>query len=384
MRDERLEYLDNIRLLVIVLVVLMHAAVTYSGMGGWYFKEGAAVSIPEKLVFALGQSFTQSFFMGLLFLVAGYMVPRPLARKGTRVFLTDRLVRLGGPALLYMLVVNPFINYVLIGQAKLPFLSYLSSYYLTFKFLGGSGPLWFAIALLIFSAVYAGISSRMAAGVSEPTGGRGFGAGVVVKIILLITTAAFLIRLVQPIDTSILNMQLCYFSSYIILFAVGIRAAEGRLLERIEQRFACSCLLIALVPGVIFWGWMVYISGALAGHSTASFKGGLNWQSLLYAFWESATAVLMSVGLLGLFHARFNRQSIFFSKLSDSAFAVYAFHAPILVAVSLALRGWQAAAWLKFLAVGGLALAVSFGLSHLFLKKLPLFQTRIPAKRVIT
>lgn len=383
MREERLEYLDNIRLLVIVLVVLMHAAVTYSGMGGWYFKEGGTVSIPEKLLFALGQSFTQSFFMGLLFLVAGYMVPRPLARKGTRGFLTDRLVRLGGPALSYMLVVNPFINYVLIGQAKLPFLSYLSSYYLTFKFLGGSGPLWFAIALLIFSAVYAVGGSR-ADNVSDPAGRRVFGAGDVAKIILLITIGAFLIRLVQPIDTSILNMQLCYFSSYIILFGVGIRAAEGQLLERIEPGFALRCLLIALVPCVILWGWMVYISGALAGHSTASFKGGLNWQSLLYAFWESATAVLMSVGLLGLFHARFNRQSSFFSKLSDSAFAVYAFHAPILVAVSLALRGWQAAAWLKFLAAGSLALAVSFGLSHLFLKKLPLFQTRIPAKRVNT
>ena len=35
----RLHFLDNIRWLMIVLVVLVHAAVTYSNLGDWYYRE---------------------------------------------------------------------------------------------------------------------------------------------------------------------------------------------------------------------------------------------------------------------------------------------------------------------------------------------------------
>lgn len=34
--NRRLLYLDNIRLLVILLVVVVHAGMTYSGSGRWY------------------------------------------------------------------------------------------------------------------------------------------------------------------------------------------------------------------------------------------------------------------------------------------------------------------------------------------------------------
>src|SRR5579863_9311389 len=37
--SRRLLYIDNLRWTMIVLVVTLHAAVTYSGMGSWYYKE---------------------------------------------------------------------------------------------------------------------------------------------------------------------------------------------------------------------------------------------------------------------------------------------------------------------------------------------------------
>ncbi len=38
----RLYFVDNIRSFVIVQVVVLHAAVTYSGLGMWYYQEAAA------------------------------------------------------------------------------------------------------------------------------------------------------------------------------------------------------------------------------------------------------------------------------------------------------------------------------------------------------
>lgn len=48
---------------------------------------------------------------------------------------------------------------------------------------------------------------------------------------------------------------------------------------------------------------------------------------------ESFTGVFMSVGLVGFLHARWNTQSSLAKSMSDSAFAVYVFHSPILIAI---------------------------------------------------
>jgi hypothetical protein len=56
---ERLHYLDNIRWLMIVLVVLMHLKVTYGGMGSWYYQKNSVppthkcVGLRQALVFRM-------------------------------------------------------------------------------------------------------------------------------------------------------------------------------------------------------------------------------------------------------------------------------------------------------------------------------------------
>ena len=64
---ERLLYIDNLRLLVIVFVVMQHLFVTVSGIGMWYYFEGAQLDTLSTIWFEFYQSFTQGYFMGLLF-----------------------------------------------------------------------------------------------------------------------------------------------------------------------------------------------------------------------------------------------------------------------------------------------------------------------------
>ena len=78
----RLVFIDNIRWVMIFFVFSMHVAVTYSGNGGWYYKEHGQVSKPELFIFVTYQAFLQSFFMGLLVFVAGYFVPGAYDKKG--------------------------------------------------------------------------------------------------------------------------------------------------------------------------------------------------------------------------------------------------------------------------------------------------------------
>ena len=154
----RLEFIDNLRWVMIILVVSMHAAVTYSHLGSWYFMEDPK---PERIVlviFAAYQMFLQAFFMGLLFLIAGYFVPGAFDRKGLGHFLRDRSVRLGIPSLIYMVAIQPLIVYWLLREfadhSRPPLTQAYIPYLVSGRFLGGSGPMWFAVALLAFSLAY--------------------------------------------------------------------------------------------------------------------------------------------------------------------------------------------------------------------------------------
>ena len=87
----------------------------------------------------------QSFFMGLLFFLAGYFTPGAYDRKGPAGFLRDRLLRLGIPLLAFDFLLEPLTLYIRqdpeIAGRPIPEL-YLD--YLRHKEGIGAGPLWFA------------------------------------------------------------------------------------------------------------------------------------------------------------------------------------------------------------------------------------------------
>jgi glucan biosynthesis protein C len=214
----RIAYIDNLRWSVIAMVVLMHACVTYSSQGSWFFME------------KMNQD------------VASTLVPTGYDRKGFLRFVADRAVRLGVPSLAFMLVLNPLIGLIRRAGAGegLDWAMFFAGYrdfVLSGRFLEASGPLWFAVALLVFSILYAAV--RLAADVvrgpasKRPASprvitGRAISIGAVC-LITIIDLVAFLLRLVQPLGTSVMNMQLGYFSSYVVLFVAGLWAGRNGL-----------------------------------------------------------------------------------------------------------------------------------------------------------
>src|SRR5271157_2105770 len=291
----RMAFIDNLRWLVIGMVVVMHACVTYSGLGSWYYKEPSALGPASKLVFSVYQSFAQAFFMGLLFLISAYFIPRAYDRKGFGRFVRDRLFRLGVPTLVYMLVLNPLIalimaafkGHALTGAAVgAQYARYIAS----FQFLSGTGPLWFALALLVFSILYAVV--RLVADAIQGPARAEAGArqrpvvithGKVIAVILLIGIVAFLVRIVQPIGTSWLNMQFSFFAQYVVLFLIGLRAARTDLLRTLPTGFGMSWLRLAFAVGVPVWFLLGGLGDAL--RSMDPFNGGLHWQAAGYALW---------------------------------------------------------------------------------------------------
>jgi len=354
-KPARLLYIDNLRVFTIALVVLQHAAVTYSGLGSWYYKESGTLGQGEFLFFGLWQSHAQAFFMSLFFLVAGYFVPASFERKGPRGILLDRLFRLGVPLLVYVFVLHPLLVKIL--KPELNVGSYILKGLRTLDILSWTGPLWFVEALLIFT-IAAMPFLRLLRRTPTPPPTSGVSASTIWSLIALVTAAAFAIRLVFPIGTSVANLQFCYFAAYIVAFAVGLLAGARGWLARISYRSAKRWLLAAFALGLPLWLCAMVSGGAREGR--LAIDGGLAAGPFLYALWESFFCVAFIVALLGIAREKLNFQKPWMHFLADNTFGVYVFHALVLVLVSLALKPVALSAIPKFALVSLLALAGSF------------------------
>ncbi len=335
--NTRLAWIDHLRSLVIILVVNMHACVTYSHVGSWYILSKQEPTIAVKIPFILWQAHLQSFFMGLLFFIAGFFAHTSLLRRGPASFIGERLFRLGLPALLYMLVIHPFI---LIGlnpwnHKFAPFPTFYVNFIRSGQWLSASGPLWFVIALLLFSLalVLIRVFRRSNAATTESATSTGNQLWLFALALGMLT---FLVRIVQPIGTSVLNLQLCSFVQYIAFFAAGISAARrGWLTSLAAAPHATKAGWTALVVGPLLLS-AILVFGADGG--VASFLGGWHWQSLLFSTWEQLAGVGLSLGLLALCSKKLNRNTPLLRWVADRSFGVYVLHTPVLVGLMMLFR----------------------------------------------
>ncbi|HLI68006.1 MAG TPA: acyltransferase [Caulobacteraceae bacterium] len=366
----RILFVDNVRWVMILLVLSMHAAVTYSPFGSWYYREHPPIGMAGTAVFGTYQAVLQGFFMALLFFVSGYFVPKSYDAKGARSFMTGRLFRLGLPTLLFVAVLGPLTEYLVDPWPLATLGSRLAGYVLSGKFVGATGPLWFCVALLIFTGVYAGVRSIAPARLPAAGEGRVTALGVAL-VVLAMAATAFATRLVFPVGSAVLNMQLCYFPSYVIMFAAGVAASRHDWIRTVSESFAWTTAAVCVGAAMLAWLPLLALGGALSGRM-ALLNGGLGWQSAAMSLWEALICVGMSFGVLAGFRAWLPAQGRFVKFMSDNAFAVYVVHPPILVALALALAPVPLAPIAKFALLWALGAAVSFGVAAPIARRVPL------------
>jgi glucans biosynthesis protein C len=365
----RLFFLDNLRILPITLVFLVHLAITYgSPAGSWYYHEGT-VDLPLGAIYVLFQAASQAFFMGLLFLISGYFTPASFDRKGAKQFLKDKLIRFGIPLVIFAVIIEPVINYALALSAGWFHGSFLDFFGYFFTHLNGLpvGPLWFVLALLFFSVAYLGwkIFSR------KPTKAYAIPKnGVILSFALLLGAFTFAVRIAVPQgwNFTLLNFQFPYFPQYIALFTLGLIAFRGNWLLTIPKNTGRFWSRIALVLLLLLP--MLFIVGFAMGDAN-SFLGGFSWQAAAYAFWEQLFAVAVSIGLCVWFRERLNFQNRFTKALSESSYTAYILQAPILVFLALSLQSIQMPLMLKFAIVSPIAVSLCFLIAFL-VRKIPI------------
>jgi len=104
---ERVIFFDNIRYLMVLLVVVLHSACGYSYYTTWW-----SVNDENSIFFNYVLGILGVFLMPTLFFIAGYFALPSLLQKGRWLFIRSKLKRLGIPWLLGVVLVSPIINYI--------------------------------------------------------------------------------------------------------------------------------------------------------------------------------------------------------------------------------------------------------------------------------
>lgn len=363
MTTARTFFIDRLRVVLTVLVILHHTAITYGGSGGWFYREVHDSGTPTSLLLTVFCAVNQSFFMGMFFLFAGYFTPAALQRKGARQFVQERLVRLGIPLLVFGFLLGP----LAVALAEAPATGRVGER-LRMLLSGGTfviGPLWFAWALMLFAFGFAAWRHFR----PEPMRHElrplppplvwlwaALGVGVV----------ALTVRQFVPVGENVLGLQLGYFASYVFLFALGCTASRHRWLEKVERRQALPWAWVTLFTlPVLFVA--AALSGALEGRPV-NFNGGLGLPAVVYAFWEPFVAWGVMATLLVLFRERINAPSAVWQAWGALAYGAFIVHAPVVVGASVALAAWEAWPLLKFGVVSSVSVIASFALTSLLLR----------------
>jgi glucan biosynthesis protein C len=372
----RMLFIDNLRILLISMVLVVHLDDTYGGIGSWYYHDpatnmltGVLLTIPNAIGMASG--------MGLFFLLAGYFTPGPYDRKGPRSFLRDRLVRLGIPLLLYGLLLDPLVVYIA-GGLHGSYWSFYANYLPQVR--GVTGPAWFIALLLLFSLVYAawrGLTRHRTQTTART--GKLPSYRAIFGFIFALGLVTFVVRIWWPAGWifQLLNVPVGYLPQYISLYILGLIASRRNWFFELTPKMGRDWSLFALVATLIILGGLVFPSvmqesGASgtrqAGYAVA---GGFNWLAFSYALWESFVVVGVCIGLLVLFRMRRNHQGRLARSLAASVYTVYLIHAPVLVGFAYAFHVVALYPLLKF----GIAVLITIPLCFLIsslIHKIPL------------
>lgn len=364
---DRLVWLDNLKVVLIAAIIAMHAVLGYSTLEVWTYSELREVTLHPAVeaglllvVLPFGL-----VLMALFFLVAGLLSVPTMQRKGPGRFARDRLVRLGIPFLLYVLLIQPVTVYALehpLGAAPGSFWA---------EFLGDegvldTGPLWFVGALLVYSLAYAAWI-RFRGGSPAPAAPRVTARRLALAAVMVAPTS-FAIRLIWPYgsDAGLTDLNFWQWPACVAVFILGLTAFDQGWAQTIPDHLKGRCRAVTAVAAVATAG---LLAGAGLSDHFDDLLGGWNPWAAGFAALDAALCVFGSVWLLWVAQTRLTRPLPHGRALGRSAYAAFIVQTPVLIGLALALRPVAAPAEAKALlvAAGGIAgsYALAWGLTRI-------------------
>ncbi|HXZ99093.1 MAG TPA: acyltransferase family protein [Candidatus Binatia bacterium] len=356
----RLSHLDNLKWVLIAGVIVSHAATAYGAIGSWPYVEPSLGSVTKAIVSVLTEA-GDLFALGTFMLVAGLLTPMSFVRKGSAKFLRDRLLRLGAPVVVAVVVVYPLVVWMIVAVTGYPLtLSAFVQWQLRWLV---PGPMWFMAVLLLFTLGYA--VWRWARPPREPRD-EAFQMRHLLLAAALIAVLSFAIRLAFPVGSfQPLDAHLWQWPQLAVLFAMGVLAGErGWLARRPSRLIRRACWVAAPVTvGVLFAIVAVSGSDMSSGSGMALFAGGWHWQAAAAAAAEGVVAVAGSLAMIDLFRQIGAWSGRLVRALGRASYGAYFLQLPVLTTLELALWRFRWPGEVKLALTAPAGIVISFTLA---------------------
>jgi hypothetical protein len=365
--------LANMRGIVILIVLTFHSVLAYLGSlspsaipfdaSPFQWRAFPIIDNQRWFGFDIFCAWQDVYLMSLMFFLSALFAWPSLARKGSRRFLTDRLLRLGVPFVFGLAVVTPLALYpVYRATASDPGLIAYGQHFLALPF-WPNGPMWFLWLLMALSALsaalyrlvphwimYLGRLSSSAA--ARP--GRYF-VGLATAVILAYVPLAliftpwawsehgpFALQLSRPLLYGVYYFAGLGIGAYGI--DRGLLAARGMLTQRWKGWTVAAMVAFLL--------WMGLTAASMHYTTSLALQFGA---AVSYGVAGASGCFFMLAGCLR--YCAFPSRLL--ASLSNNAFGMYLIHYPFVVWLQFALLGLT----LFALAKAAVVLAGTLGLS---------------------
>jgi surface polysaccharide O-acyltransferase-like enzyme len=386
--ESRFNYLDNIRSITIVFVVLFHSILSYALICPWWYVIDSP-PIPNSIYFIL---LLDTTMMPVLFFISGLFAWPSYERKGTYHFMTGKLKRLIIPFLLCTFLFSPIMPFIRqslramsSGEEAPGFLSFWIDFFKN-SFTVQSGAVgtsteiavnqyWFLMLLFLFFAgfsLYAWLRGRTRkikqAIFSRGPKSRTEWLGVITAFSLVLALIYAIICTFMDGTTwvtlgGLWQLQPAKVHIYLGLFLAGIYVERRKLLPVILD---IAHPVVWLIVAILFTTTYFITVMKTMGVSDPSLF-------LVIASRLLRLFVLVSVllWLLTFFNRRVNKSTLIWRELSSNSYNIYLIHMPPLVVIQLLALSWPVTSLFKFFGVSLLTLVFSYLVSRFLVKKYP-------------
>ncbi|KAH7141837.1 acyltransferase 3 [Dactylonectria macrodidyma] len=383
-------WLDNLRGVMTTIVILNHTAAAYGGGGTHPNPAGFTKTSPILLPYV---AFHYAYGLGQFFWLSGNLTAKSLSKGSWREFATSKLLRLGLPALLYSVFLEPLQAIALRPRLQGGLRSNLKDYWKAVRdFKGwltpGAGTVWYTMTLLIFDLCALVLQrclrlfSNGRAKSSEFSKLAKFYGQLCRWGWLVVAASRFLVSTRFPFgyELPVVNVQPYYLPQHIYGYVLGFMASylgKPRMSSLYDKQSGplgklsmakASAISLAALPIVFLPGWLRSKRANKKSDNTkekdtkdtdsppTDIERGLQlsgWTSdaALFALWNEFTFNTVGPAFMSLWERNYNQPGKQRLWSPRYAYAAYLLHSPISWFVGQSLhtlmcRGGERPAWM--------------------------------------
>ena len=354
----RIIFMDNLRTLIIFLVVLVHAGFVYNGVlpQVWIVNDSAYNTL-SFIIFMI----IDIFMMPTLFFISGYLVPLSLERNQGLKFIQSKFKRLYLPWVFAVLTLIPLYKVIFLYSRNLPQEKLLTYFHFNQGFVSQNW-LWFLPVLFLFNVLYFLFAQVKPAKFSIAFPWAVFTAfwiGVAYTFIMGV------LKLEGWTLTPLLDFQNERLLIYLMIFLLGALGYQQKIFAAEPKNkklyYLISCVVWLPVITYIFFSLNLlfnpgsYITSRIGDEVLVYFCRNLSMLGLLYV-------------LINTFRYYLNRRGRFLIQLNKNSYGVYIIHMIVMGWIAMAMLNTTIHSTIKYLALTLLTFVISNLLTFIFRK----------------